>query len=110
MGLHVTSEWTVVRTLTPLVRRYAPTVVMLVVLGTAAALLEGVSLGLCIPLFRSLDDPGSTAAVGGRLGALLDAPFADLAPDARLRAVLLVIFGLVVLRNLFVLAQGAQLA
>ncbi len=110
MGLHVASEWAVVRTLTPLVRRYAPTVVMLVVLGTAAALLEGVGLGLCIPLFRSLDDPGSTVAVGGRLGALLDAPFAGLAPDGRLRAILLVIFGLVVLRNLLVLEHGALLA
>ena len=101
------SEWTVVKALTPLVRRYAPTVATLVVLGTAAALLEGVSLGLCIPLFRSLDDPGSAAVVGGRLGAVLDAPFAGLAPDARLRAVLLVIFALVVVRNLLVLAHGA---
>src|SRR6185436_2594759 len=110
MGLHVTSEWTVVRTLTPLVRRYAPTVATLVVLGTAAALLEGVSLGLCIPLFRSLDDPGSAAAVGGRLGALLDAPFVGLAPDVRLRAVLLVIFAMVVVRNVLVLVHGALTA
>jgi subfamily B ATP-binding cassette protein MsbA len=106
----MTSEWTVVRTLRPLVRRHAGTVGVLVGLGTVAALTEGVSLGLFIPLFRSLDDPGSLAGAGGRLGALLDAPFVDLPPDVRLRAVLLAIFGLVLARNLLVLAHGALLA
>ena len=105
----MTSEWTVVRTLRPLVRRHARTVGALVALGTVAALTEGVSLGLFIPLFRSLDDPDTLAAAGGRLGALLDAPFAGLAPDARLRAVLLAIFGLVLARNLLVLAHGGPL-
>jgi ATP-binding cassette, subfamily B, bacterial MsbA len=106
----MTSEWPVVRALRPLVRRHAVTVGALVALGTVAALTEGMSLGLFIPLFRSLDDPGSLAAAGGRLGALLDAPFAGLPPDVRLRAVLLAIFGLVLARNLLVLAHGALLA
>ena len=106
----MTSEWTVVRTLRPLVRRHAGAVGTLVALGTVAALTEGVSLGLFIPLFRSLDDPGSLATAGGRLGAFLDAPFAGLPPDARLRAVLLAIFALVLARNLLVLAHGALLA
>jgi len=110
VGLDVTSEWTVSRTLTPLVRRHAATVAALVVLGTIAALTEGVSLGLFIPLLRSLDAPGPLATTGGRLGALLDAPFTGLAPDVRLRAILLVIFGLVLVRNLLVLAHGALAA
>jgi subfamily B ATP-binding cassette protein MsbA len=107
----VASEWTVVSALTPCLRRHAVTVGVLVVLGTIAALSEGVGLGLCIPLLRSLDAAGSAAPVaGGRLGALLDAPFAGLAPEARLRTVLLVIFVLVLVRNLLVLVHGALLA
>ena len=50
----MTSEWTVVCTLRPLVRRHAGAVGALVALGTVAAVTEGVSLGLFIPLFRSL--------------------------------------------------------
>jgi subfamily B ATP-binding cassette protein MsbA len=96
--------------LTPLVRRYAATVGVLVVLGTAAALSEGVGVSLFIPLFRGLDGSSTLAPVGGRLGALLDAPFAGMAPATRLRAVLLAIFCLVVVRSVLVLACGALTA
>src|SRR6185369_16967068 len=106
----VRREWTVVRTLTPLVRRYAGTVGAVVVLGTAAALSEGVGVGLFIPLFRGLDGSSTLAPVGGRLGALVDAPFAGMAPATRLRAVLLAIFCLVVVRSVLVLACGALTA
>src|SRR5262249_45241311 len=85
-------------------------VTALVVLGTAAALTEGVGLGLFIPLFGGLDAAGATSALGGRLGALLAAPFATLEPPARLRAVLVAIFALLVLRNLLVVAHGAVYA
>ena len=110
MGLPVTSEWTIVKALTPLVRRHAGTVAALVALGTAAALTEGIGLGLFIPLFGGLDAPGATPAIGGRVGALLAAPFATLDPPARLRAVLVAIFALLVLRNLLVVAHGALYA
>jgi subfamily B ATP-binding cassette protein MsbA len=103
----MTSEWAIVKALTPLVRRHAGTVVLLVGLGTAAALSEGVGLGLFIPLFGGLDDPAAAHAIGGRLGALLASPFAALDPPTRLRAVLVAIFALLVLRNLLVFAQGA---
>jgi subfamily B ATP-binding cassette protein MsbA len=110
MGLPVPSERTIVRALTPLVRRHAATIALLVALGTAAALTEGVGLGLFVPLFRSLEDPAAAPLAGGRLGALLDGPFAGLAPAARIRAVLLAIFALLAARNLLVLAHGALLA
>jgi subfamily B ATP-binding cassette protein MsbA len=106
MGLQVASEWAIVKALTPLVRRHAGTVLALVGLGTAAALTEGVGLGLFIPLFGGLDDP-AVAGTGGRLGRWLTAPFATFDPATRLRAVLLAIFALLVLRNLLLFAHGA---
>ena len=104
------SEWTVVKTLTPLARRHAATVVTLVLLGLLAAVSEGIGLGLFLPLFRSLEDPAVAPAVSGRLGALLEAPFAAFGPDTRLRVVLLVLFALLVVRNAVVLAHGVLLA
>ena len=106
----MTSEWTVVKALTPLVRRHAAAVGTLVVLGSLAAVSEGLGLGLFLPLFRSLEDPGVAPAVAGRLGALLDAPFATLDPGARLRAVLFVLFGVLVVRNAVVFAHGVLVA
>jgi subfamily B ATP-binding cassette protein MsbA len=110
LGLQVATEWAIVKALTPLARRHAWTVAALVALGTAAALTEGVGLGLFIPLFGGLDDPAAAAAIGGRLGAWLTAPFASLAPPLRLRAVLVAIFALLVVRNLLVVAHGALYA
>ena len=106
----MTSEWTVVKALTPLVRRHAAAVGTLVVLGSVAAVSEGLGLGLFLPLFRSLEDPGAAPAVAGRLGALLDAPFATLDPATRLRAVLLVLFAVLVVRNAVVFAHGVLVA
>jgi subfamily B ATP-binding cassette protein MsbA len=110
MGIPVASEWAMVRTLTPLVRRHAAVVATLVLLGTAAALSEGVGLGLFIPLFGGLEQAGGPPALGGRLGALLDAPFATLEPGARIRAVLATLAVLLAVRNLLVFAHGALLA
>jgi subfamily B ATP-binding cassette protein MsbA len=107
VGSCVTSEWTTARALTPLVRRHAGAVGVLVVLGSAMALSEGLGLGLFIPLLRSLEDPHVTTVFGGRLSALLDAPFATLAPAARLRAVLATLTALLVVRNALVFAHGA---
>jgi ABC-type multidrug transport system fused ATPase/permease subunit len=98
------------RALAPVVRRHAAAVVVLIALGTAAALSEGVGLGLFIPLFGGLEDPARATAIGGRLGALLDAPFRGLDPSTRLRAVLLALFALVAVRNLLLFAHGALAA
>ncbi len=107
------TEWTIVKALTPLLRRHAGAVVALVGLGTVAAVSEGVGLGLFMPLFGAVGGPVAAPApspIGGRVGALLDAPFASLAPAMRLRVVLLAIFGLLVVRNLLLVAHGALAA
>src|SRR5262249_34176281 len=49
----------------------------------------------------------SGAALGGRLGTLLDAPFASLDPALRVRAVLGALFALLLVRNLLVFLHGA---
>jgi subfamily B ATP-binding cassette protein MsbA len=97
----------VVKALTPLVRRHALAVTGLVALGSATAVTEGIGLGLFVPLFGSLEGPAAAAAPGGPLGTLLDAPFAHLAPEARVRAVLLTLFGLLLARNVLLVAHGA---
>jgi subfamily B ATP-binding cassette protein MsbA len=107
VGFRVTSEWTTVGALTPLVRRHAGAVGGLVVLGSAMALSEGLGLGLFIPLFQSIQDPHVAPVVGGRLGVLLDAPFATLDPAVRLRAILVTLTAVLVVRNALVFAHGA---
>src|SRR5689334_9318659 len=60
-----------------------------------------------MPLLGALADPAAAPTTGGRLGALVSTPFASLDPPTRLRAVLLAIFGLLVVRNLVLVAHGA---
>jgi len=105
----VSSEWTSVKTLTPLVRRHPARVAVIVTLGIGVACSEGIGLGLFMPLVQALEASQPGTIVGGRLGALVAAPFAGLAPDTRVRAVLVCLFGLLALRNLMVFAHGALL-
>jgi subfamily B ATP-binding cassette protein MsbA len=103
-------EWTVVKALTPLLRRHAVMVGVLVALGVVVALSEGIGLGLFMPLLGGLEGASPAALAGGRLEAIVAAPFAGLAPPLRLRAVLLCLFFLLAVRNVTVLAHGTLLA
>jgi len=105
----VTSEWTSVKTLTPLLRRHPGRVAVIVALGIGVACSEGLGLGLFMPLVQALETSQPDTIVGGRLGTLVIAPFASLGPDARVRAVLLCLFSLLALRNAMVFAHGALL-
>ncbi|MGH7894894.1 MAG: ABC transporter transmembrane domain-containing protein, partial [Candidatus Binatia bacterium] len=81
-------------------------VVVVVALGAGVAGTEGVGLGLFMPLVQALEAPSSESLVAGRVGALLDAPFAGLAPKDRIQALLACLFAILVLRNLMVFVHG----
>jgi ABC-type multidrug transport system fused ATPase/permease subunit len=93
------------------------TAVLAVAIGSAAALAEGIGIGLFIPFFQFLGLEGSEMAAGGWLETRLAAPFDTLAPEQRVRAIALCIFVAVLLKSLFSFANtvlfarlGAQMA
>ena len=71
---------------------------MLVVLDVLAAGLEGVGVGLMVPLLNGLTDTRA-AATGNRVLDNLAAPFSKLPPDQMLPAFLLAIIGIVFLKS-----------
>ena len=81
------------------------TAALTVAVGSAAALAEGIGIGLFIPLFQSLGVDGTGMAAGGWLGTTLAAPFDSLGPQQRVRAIALSIFAAVLLKSLLSFAN-----
>ena len=71
---------------------------LLLVLGVLTALLEGVGLGLVVPILQGLSADG-TLSTGNPVIDTLSQPFAGVSPSRRLQVLMVVLLGVTALKN-----------
>ncbi|WP_202913348.1 ABC transporter ATP-binding protein [Acuticoccus sediminis] len=92
-------------TLRDTVRRNGPLVALIIVLGFVSATLEGLGIGLVIPLLSIIVGPDGAEGASG-LSALFSGIGAGLDPGTRLVAISAVIFALILMKNAVGFANG----
>lgn len=73
-------------------------VAVVIILGVLTACLEGVGVGLVVPLFESLSNSGGASGQGGFIG-VISAPFEKIDTAHRLIVVLAVFLGVIIVKS-----------
>ena len=87
-----------IRALAGLVRPYRVRIGIALLLGTITAFLEGVGLGLLVPVLHGLGSDGSLVS-GNPVIDALSRPFTSIAPENRLKLLMACLLGVTVVKN-----------